>query len=95
MPGEHYSIEEHVAEQTGDLNHQGVFGIFRTPVHTLNHRAALSGPGTELRFPGNVGTLLRSAAAFGFDEHYCGGVRLAPCRPKPLAPLWGRRCGCR
>ena len=70
LPGEHYLVEDHVADKLADVGtHQGVFGVFRTPVHTLDEVKA---GGRYLALervqdPGNVGTLLRSAAAFGFD----------------------------
>ena len=36
LPGEHYLVEDHVADKLADVGtHQGVFGVFRTPVHTL------------------------------------------------------------
>ena len=32
LPGEHYLVEDHVADKLADVGtHQGVFGIFRTP----------------------------------------------------------------
>ena len=33
LPGEHYLVEDHVADKLADVGtHQGVFGVFRTPV---------------------------------------------------------------
>ena len=70
LPGEHYLVEDHVADKLADVGtHQGVFGVFRTPVHTLDE-VKTGGRYLVLervQDPGNVGTLLRSAAAFGFD----------------------------
>ena len=66
LPGEHYLVEDHVADKLADVGtHQGVFGVFRTPVHTLEE---VKTGGRYLALergqdPGNVGTLLRSAAA--------------------------------
>ena len=69
LPGEHYLVEDHVADKLADVGtHQGVFGVFRTPVHTLEEvkkggrYLALE----RVQDPGNVGTLLRSAAALRY-----------------------------
>ena len=36
LPGEHYLVEDHVADKLADVGtHQGVFGVFHTPEHTL------------------------------------------------------------
>ena len=70
LPGEHYLVEDHVADKLADVGtHQGVFGVFRTPVHTLEEvkRGGRYLALERVQDPGNVGTLLRSAAAFGFD----------------------------
>jgi len=58
LPGEHYLVEDHVADKLADVGtHQGVFGVFRTPVHTLDEVKA---GGRYLALervqdPGNVG----------------------------------------
>ena len=64
LPGEHYLVEDHVADKLADVGtHQGVFGVFRTPVHTLEEVR----PGgrylalERVQDPGNVGTLLLQA----------------------------------
>ena len=66
LPGEHFLVEDHVADKlAGVPAHQGVFGVFRTPVHTLEE-VKTGGRYLALECvqdPGNVGTLMRSAAA--------------------------------
>ena len=78
LPGEHYLVEDHVADKLADVGtHQGVFGVFRTPVHTLEEVR----PGgrylalERVQDPGNVGTVIRTADAFGCD----GVVLLTGC----------------
>ena len=64
LPGEHYLVEDHVADKLADVGtHQGVFGVFRTPVHTLDevHTGGRYLALERVQDPGNVGTLLRSA----------------------------------
>ena len=92
LPGEHYLVEDHVADKLADVGtHQGVFGIFRTPVHTLDETKtggrylALE----RVQDPGNVGTLLRSAAAFGFDAVVLGPGCASPLSPKTLRSSMG------
>ena len=92
LPGEHYLVEDHVADKLADVGtHQGVFGVFRTPVHTLDEvktggrYLALE----RVQDPGNVGTLLRSAAAFGFDGVLLSKGCAAPFAPKTLRASMG------
>ena len=36
LPGEHYLVEDHVADKLADVGtHQGVFGVFRTPAGAI------------------------------------------------------------
>ncbi len=69
LPGEHYLVEDHVADKLADVGtHQGVFGIFRTPVHTLDE-AKTGGRYLALergQDPGNVGVLLSDGCASVF-----------------------------
>lgn len=92
LPGEHYLIEEHVADKLADVGtHQGVFGVFRTPQHTPGELR----PGgrylalERVQDPGNVGTLVRSAAAFGFDAVILSEGCASPYAPKTLRASMG------
>ena len=75
----------------------GVFGVFRTPVHTLDEVKA---GGRYLALervqdPGNVGTLLRSAAAFGFDGVILSDGCASVHAPRPCALPWEPPCASR
>ena len=92
LPGEHYLVEDHVADKLADVGtHQGVFGVFRTPVHPLEEvktggrYLALE----RVQDPGNVGTLLRSAAAFGFDGVLLSDGCASVFAPKTLRASMG------
>lgn len=73
---EQYLVQDHVAEKlAGVKSHQGVFAVLGMPNTNFGH---LPKTGRFLALervqdPGNVGALIRSAAAFGFD-----GVVLSP-----------------
>jgi TrmH family RNA methyltransferase len=92
LPGEHYLVEDHVADKLADVGtHQGVFGVFRTPTATLDDVKA-GGRWLALervQDPGNVGTLLRSAAAFGFDGVLLSDGCASPFAPKTLRASMG------
>lgn len=45
--------------------------------------------------PGNLGTILRTAAAAGVDAVLLGPIVLTPITPKWCAVAWGRTCVCR
>ena len=82
----------HVAEKlSGTKSNQGVFALFETPVppadilNTARRILALEG----VQDPGNVGTLLRSAAAFGFDAVVLGPGCASPLSPKTLRSSMG------
>ena len=92
LPGEHYLVEDHVADKLADVGtHQGVFGVFRTPVHTLDevHTGGRYLALERVQDPGNVGTLLRSAAAFGFDAVLLSDGCASPFAPKTLRASMG------
>ena len=81
-----------MADKLADVGtHQGVFGVFRTPVHTLDEvrtggrYLALE----RVQDPGNVGTLLRSAAAFGFDGVLLSDGCASVWAPKTLRASMG------
>lgn len=83
--GRTVEITAPVAEKlAGTKSSQDVFGLFETPC--WSSEALLAGARRLLALegvqdPGNVGTLLRSAAAFGFD-----GVLLSPGCAAPFSP---------
>ena len=85
-------VAPHVAEKlAGTKSSQGVFVLFETPrpdpalLTTARRILALEG----VQDPGNVGTLLRSAAAFGFDAVVLGPGCAAPFSPKTLRSTMG------
>ena len=83
--GRTVEITAPVAEKlAGTKSSQDVFGLFEMPC--WSSEALLAGARRLLALegvqdPGNVGTLLRSAAAFGFD-----GVLLSPGCAAPFSP---------
>lgn len=86
-------ITNPVAEKlAGTRSTQGVFALFETPatdpaplLATARRILALE----AVQDPGNVGTLLRSAAAFGFDAVLLGPGCAAPFSPKVLRASMG------
>ena len=81
-----------MADKLADVGtHQGVFGVFRTPVHTLDevHTGGRYLALERVQDPGNVGTLLRSAAAFGFDGVLLSDGCASVWAPKTLRASMG------
>lgn len=92
LPGQHFLVEEHVAQKlAGVPAPQGVFGVFRTPQHTLDEvrRGGRYLALERVQDPGNVGTLIRSAAAFGFDGVILSEGCASPYAPKTLRTSMG------
>ena len=86
-------ITQPVAEKlAGTRSTQGVFALFETPATDPAPLLATARRILELegvQDPGNVGTLLRSAAAFGFDAVLLGPGCAAPFSPKVLRASMG------
>ena len=85
-------IAPHVAEKlSGTKSNQGVFALFETPappadtLDTARRILMLEG----VQDPGNVGTLLRSAAAFGFDGVLLSDGCASVWAPKTLRASMG------
>ena len=93
LAGEHFLVEDHVAEKLAGVQApQGVFGVFRTPRHSLEQVLRPGGRYLALervQDPGNVGTLVRSAAAFGFDAVILSEGCASPYAPKTLRASMG------
>lgn len=92
LGGEHCRIEPHVAEKlAGVQSNQGVFAVLELPhpapetLHAGGRYLALE----RVQDPGNVGTLLRSAAAFGFDAVLLGAGCADVYAPKTLRASMG------
>ena len=86
-------ITQPVAEKlAGTRSTQGVFALFETPATDPAPLLAAARRILALEAvqdPGNVGTLLRSAAAFGFDAVLLGPGCAAPFSPKVLRASMG------
>ena len=85
-------IPDPVAEKLSSTkSSQGVFGLFALPapdpagLETARRILALE----RVQDPGNVGTLIRSAAAFGFDAVLLGPGCAAPYSPRTLRASMG------
>lgn len=99
LPGEHYLVEPHVAQKLAQVDSsQGVFAVFGIPQTGWDAlENALSARPGKARFlalervqdPGNVGTLIRSAAAFGFDAVLLSQGCASPWSPKTLRSSMG------
>ncbi len=69
--------------------HRGVLAIARKPVRDFSAWAATARPRRlvvleNLADPGNVGTVIRNAAAFGFDAVICSGSGASPYNAKAV-----------
>lgn len=99
LPGEHYLVQPHVAEKLAQVDsNQGVFAVFGMPQLSWEQiDAQIAQKQSKTRFlalervqdPGNVGTLIRSAAAFGFDAVLLSDGCASPWSPKTLRSSMG------
>lgn len=87
-----YLVQDHVAEKLAGMpSHQGVFAVFGYPKVEFSQ---LPAGGRFLALdrvqdPGNVGALIRSAAAFGYDGVVLGPGCADPYSPKVLRASMG------
>lgn len=99
LPGEHYLVQPHVAEKLAQVDSsQGVFAVFGMPEPGWETVASVSAQKQggarflaleRVQDPGNVGTLIRSAAAFGFDAVLLSDGCASPWSPKTLRSSMG------
>lgn len=87
-----FEVSDPVAEKlAGQPSPQGVFGLFRLPqfgtdiLRTGGHYLCME----AVQDPGNVGAVIRSAAAFGFDAVVCSAGCASPFSPKALRASMG------
>ena len=85
-----WPVEEHVADKLSSTkNSQQVFCLFELPhpgPEVLNGARRIL---ARVQDPGNVGTLIRSAAAFGFDAVLLDKGCAAPFAPRTLRASMG------
>jgi len=67
----------------------GILAVLPTPAPSLPQRPTLSVVGDALRDPGNLGTLLRTAAAAGADEVLLGPGTVDAYNPKAVRGAMG------
>lgn len=73
----------------------GVLAVLPMPVHTRPEKVDFLLILDEIRIPGNLGTMLRTAAAAGVDAVLLSPGCVDAYNPKVVRGEWGPICGCR
>ena len=84
---------------TDTKSNQGILGLFNLPSEQIDNKALMSSRRMLLldnvSDPGNAGTLIRSALAFGFDTVYLLKNSVDPFNPKVVRSAMGALFGLR